>query len=78
MSQLVVNDLDFCHTELSQLKGSGWLNIKVGVRVRAVAAPPNGLGYGTATGVAIGIGQNADGTTPEAFVFTNAEGFRFI
>ena len=77
MSQLVINDLDFCQTELSELRGGKWLDIKVGIDVTAVAAPPNGLGYGSAFGAAIAIGPNADGSPPEASVTLNVQGFKF-
>lgn len=76
MRQLVINDLDFCQTELSEFKGGKWLDIDVRTDVAVVAALPTGLGYGTAFGAAIAMGANADGSPPEATVSVSVEGFK--
>jgi hypothetical protein len=59
MSKLVVNDLDFCQTELSKLKGSGsGIVIVTGVKIGVVSSFNEG-GYGSAMGYGIAVGSGA-------------------
>ena len=68
MSQLVINDLDFCQSELSERKkirgrGVGWLAISVNVASLVVADLPGGGGAGYGVAVAIGLGSGAKAST---------------
>lgn len=62
MSQLVINDLNFCQSDLSELKeisGRGWLSISVGVASLVVTDLPNGAGAGFGAAVAVALGDGA-------------------
>jgi hypothetical protein len=62
MSQLVINDLNFCQSDLSELeeiRGRGWLSISVDVASLVVTDLPNGAGAGFGAAVALALGDGA-------------------
>lgn len=69
MSQLVINDLNFFQSELSELKvkgggfQGGWLKISVDVASLVVTDLPNGAGAGWGIAAGIGLGSGATATT---------------
>jgi len=66
MSQLVISDLNFCQSELSELKeikGRGWLSISLKVASLVATDLPNGAGAGWGAGVALGLGDEATTAT---------------